>query len=83
MGPVTPHDAGYWIGVLFGALLVGGLCGLLPFFVGMNRNKVALGIAGLVSCSVGGLILGILLAAPIALIFTVIIVATKGPSAPR
>ena len=80
MVPVNPQSSSYMIGVIFGALMVGGLCGLLPFFVGLNRNNMVLGSAGLISCIVGGLILGMILAVPLAVIFTIIIVAVSASS---
>ena len=59
--------------MIWGALVTGGLCGLLPLLVGVWRKKTALGFTAFVACLVGGSILGIILALPIAIIMTVII----------
>jgi hypothetical protein len=52
--------------------VVGFLCGLLPFFIGRYREQEVFGFVGLGCCTVGGLILGLLAAVPLAiLIFAV------------
>jgi hypothetical protein len=69
---------------LFGAFFIGALLGLIPFFVARKRGQQGLGVAGLVASIVGGLILGILLAAPVAFVFTIIALVRQpsGPAAP-
>ena len=69
------YKVGYWIGVFGGALLVGALCGALPLCVGMRRGRTTLAVAAMITCGVAGLVLGVLLAAPTALVFTVVILA--------
>lgn len=61
--------------MIIGAVVIGALCGLIPFFLGRRRGRAGLGLAGLISCIVGGFLLGIILALPLALIFAVIIAA--------
>jgi hypothetical protein len=65
---------GYWVGVILGGLVIGTLCGLVPFFVGKKRNQMPLAIGGLAACIVSGLILGLILALAVSILFTVIIV---------
>ncbi len=65
------------IGMLVGAILIGIVCGLIPLITGIVRKHFVLGIVGLLSCTIGGFILGIILALPIAVIFTVIIATRK------
>ena len=74
---MTPHTTGYWIGVLFGAAMMGGLCGLMPLLTGMNRSNITLGGIGFVCTLIAGLILGVILALPVAVVFTIIILATN------
>ncbi|HVM62212.1 MAG TPA: hypothetical protein VMV72_15225 [Verrucomicrobiae bacterium] len=71
----------YWIGVLAGGLVVGTLCGLIPFFVGRKKGQSTLGIAGLIVCMLSGLVLGVILALPASIIFTIVIVFAS-PKAP-
>jgi hypothetical protein len=64
------------VGMLFGAGVVGVLCGLIPYFTGRHKNP-KLAKIGLYSTVVAGLILGIVLALPVAIIFTIIIAVTE------
>ncbi|HWE94165.1 MAG TPA: hypothetical protein VG269_09395 [Tepidisphaeraceae bacterium] len=75
LGVMAQDKTAYLVGVVFGGLVAGALCGLLPFFLAKNRNRMPLGVAAITTCAVCGLILGLLLALPVALVFTVIIVA--------
>lgn len=54
--------------------VVGTLCGLVPLIVGLVRNQVVLAVGGFVSCVVGGAVLGLILAIPLAAVFTILIV---------
>ena len=65
---------------LFGAFFVGALVGLVPFFVARSRGQQSLGVAALLSSIVGGLILGIILAGPVAFVFTIVALVRKPPS---
>ena len=65
------------IGMIIGSLVMGGICGLLPFFIGKNYNQDKLGLAGLFACIGTGFLGGILLALPCAIIFTIIIILKK------
>jgi RsiW-degrading membrane proteinase PrsW (M82 family) len=68
------NKIGHWVGVVVGGLVIGTLCGLVPFFVGKKRKQMTLAVGGLVACIVSGLILGLILALAVSIIFTVIIV---------
>jgi hypothetical protein len=70
---INSNNPAFWIGVVIGSLVVGTACGSLPFFLAKSRNRLPLGTAALVSCIVSGAILGLLLALPVAIIFTIII----------
>jgi len=63
--------------VLFGALSSGILCGIVPFKLGKKHNQEGWGLAGLITSIASGLMLGILLAIPMAGIFSSIILASK------
>ena len=58
----------------------GSLCGLLPLLVGKSRNNLTLGSVGFVCTLISGLILGVLLAAPVAMVFTLIIALSNRPA---
>ncbi len=70
---------GLWIGVLFGGFFVGAICGILPLVFALKKERRGLAIASWVSCVVAGLVLGIILALPVAIIFTIVIVCLKKP----
>ena len=70
-------DGAFMAGVLVGALLMGVVIGLIPLIIGIVKEQRNLGIIGLVSCTVGNLILGLFLSIPIALIFSIIILTKK------
>ena len=59
--------------VIVGALIVGVVCGLFPLVFGLTRGQTALAVGGFVACIAGGLVLGILLALPLAILFMVLI----------
>jgi hypothetical protein len=62
------------VAIIFGGI-AGAVCGLLPFFLGRSRGRRGLGIGGLVACILSGFVLGLLAAVPMAILFTIIIVA--------
>lgn len=66
------------IGLILGGLAMGYLCGLIPFFVGKKKGQQDLANTALIVCTISGLGLGILLALPVAIVFTVVIVNKKG-----
>lgn len=65
---------------LFGAFFIGAILGLVPFFIARSRGQQGLGVAALLSSIVGGLILGIILAGPVAFVFTIVALVRKPPS---
>lgn len=65
------------IGAVLGAILIGVICGLMPLITGLVKKQSSLGFIGLIGSIVGGFILGVLLALPIAIVFTIIIVSKK------
>ncbi|HME57934.1 MAG TPA: zinc ribbon domain-containing protein [Terracidiphilus sp.] len=60
--------------MIIGGLVAGFLCGLVPFFVGKNKGQQDLGTVALLVCAACGMVLGILLALPAAIVFTIVIV---------
>jgi hypothetical protein len=70
---LLPHDVGIRI---FVGGAIGLLIGLIPFFIGKNRHP-RLARISLLSCLVAGMILGLLLAVPVAVVFACIILAKK------
>ncbi len=65
------------VAIIFGALAVGALMGLIPLISGMVKNRKGLAIGGFVACVIAGFLLGIILALPTAIVFTLIIFLTK------
>jgi len=66
---------------IYGTLVtagVGFVIGLIPLVVGVVKKKLKLGVLGLVASTVGGALLGLILALPFAAIFVWLIV--KQPS---
>ena len=61
----------FMIGKLIGASLVGLFCGLIPLVVGSLLNQKRLGTGGFLACVVGGLLGGLFLTVPLALVFSV------------
>jgi hypothetical protein len=68
---------------MFGAFFIGAVLGLIPFFVARSRGQQGLGIAALLSSIAGGLILGILLAGPVAFVFTIVALVRTPPAPAR
>ena len=50
--------------------IVGVVCGLAPLISGFLTGRVGLGVAGLVVTAISGALLGLLLAVPVAIVFT-------------
>ena len=74
------------VAMLIGGVIAGTLCGLIPYFFGKKRGQSKLGTIGLVSCIVSGMILGVILALPVAGVFALIIAtrpAGPTPGAPQ
>jgi uncharacterized protein (DUF983 family) len=80
-GTVMNEPSGAQLGgLIVGAVVAGLLCGLLPFVVARNRRRPELAWISVAVCVVAGLILGLLLAIPAALVCTgIILVLEKGP----
>lgn len=78
---MQPDATAYLIGAIIGGLIAGALCGSIPLALGLKREKKGLATAGMICCVVGGGVLGLLLAGPLALIFSIIILCTPKPAA--
>jgi hypothetical protein len=55
--------------VIAGAL-VGAVCGLVPLIYGLVRGQTGLAGGGFAACIAGGVVLGVILAVPLAALFT-------------
>ena len=69
---------------IFDAALVGGLaglvCGIAPLIVALKRQREVLGLMSLVLCGIAGMLLGVILAVPIALVLCAVAWASSnGP----
>jgi len=63
--------------VWFGALIVGVLCGIVPYNYGNNNNDPQMAKVGLICTIIAGLVGGLILAPISAAIFTAIIFSRK------
>ena len=54
---------------IIGAFVAGAICGLVPLVYGLATGETGLAVGGFVACVIGGLLLGVLLAVPMAAIF--------------
>ncbi len=81
MGQNNPaNQAGYWVGVIFGGLVVGMLCGALPLWLGRKRQRMGLGWLGFGLCAVSGIALGLIGAVPMAGLTSLMIVVVGPPA---
>ena len=69
---MDPYTFGMW----FGALSSGVLCGIVPFKLGKKHDKEGWGMAGLIASIIGGLAYGLMLAIPMAGVFSAIILVS-------
>lgn len=74
------EGSGFAVGMFLGGAMAGMVCGLLPYFVGKKKGNGKLGGIGFFSCIGAGLILGLLLALPVAIVFTVVIIVKADKS---
>ena len=61
------------IAALIGSLIVGGFLGLVPLICGLVKKKDWPGYRRIFACLGGGLLLGLILAVPMCVLFTVLI----------
>jgi uncharacterized membrane protein len=54
---------------LIDSFLAGLICGVIPLYFSTGRDRVKLGLAALAACVAGGIVLGLLLAVPLAAFF--------------
>ncbi|MGC1305692.1 MAG: hypothetical protein WA885_00575 [Phormidesmis sp.] len=66
-------DKAVWINAALWGLAAGAVCGLVPFLFALTRRLKWWALASLFTCSVCGVILGAILALPVAISFTVAI----------
>lgn len=68
--------------VIFGALTMGAILGLIPGIIGYKKGKQGLAIGGFIACIIGSFLLGLFLSVPMCVIFTVIILISSKKSHP-
>jgi hypothetical protein len=54
---------------VIGATIAGAICGLVPLVYGIARGETGIGLAGFAACLIAGVVLGVLLAVPLAALF--------------
>lgn len=62
LGLLTPDS-------LIDGFLIGLICGVIPLFFSTGKNRLKLGFTAVAACLAGGLLLGLLLAVPVAVLF--------------
>ena len=70
-------NAAYLIGVLFGAIVMGFIVGLIPLICGLIKKRILLAIGGFFACIVAHFILGFFFSVPVCAAFTILIFVTK------
>jgi hypothetical protein len=71
---IITHGASAFVtGQVFGGVIMGLLMGCIPYYQAKKIGKFNLGQISLASCTLAGLFLGVILALPTALIFTIYI----------
>jgi uncharacterized membrane protein len=63
---------------LIDGFLAGLICGVIPLFFSTGRNRLKLGYGALLACVAGGLLLGLVLAIPAAILFLWLIFRQNG-----
>ena len=62
-----------------GGALAGLACGVLPLVIGRIKGKTILAVLALFLCVASGLVLGIILALPVAIAFSVVFITGEDP----
>ena len=70
-------DIAYLIGVIIGAVVVGGLVGAVPLICGLIKKRTGLAIGGMAACLIGHFILGLIISVPLCILFVLLIFLTK------
>jgi uncharacterized membrane protein len=64
---------------LIDSFLVGLICGVFPLYFSTGKDRLKLGFGGLLACVASGLVLGLLLAIPVAVLFLWLIFRQSTP----
>ncbi len=72
LGLLTPDS-------LIEGFLIGLICGAIPLFFSPGKNRLKLGFSAVAACAVSGLLLGLLLAVPMAALFLWLIFRQSEP----
>jgi len=67
----------FFLPFILGGACLGIFCGLMPFWIGIKHRRPGLAFFALFSCVVCGIVLGAILAIPIAASFSVAILLSK------
>ncbi|WFB34312.1 hypothetical protein P3T73_09075 [Kiritimatiellota bacterium B12222] len=74
---MDPEQIGYLVGVLVGALFVGCVLGVVPLLMGLKQKRNGLAWSAFGVTVLSSFILGIILALPVMIIFTVVLWVTR------
>jgi hypothetical protein len=70
---------GFWWGVFLGGAGVGAVCGMIPLFLGVLKDKTWLALGGFLACIAAGMIAGAIGALPLAAIVSAVIALGENP----
>lgn len=73
----------FFVQTFIGGMLAGLACGVLPLVVGKMRDRMKLGVLALFLCVVSGSVLGIIVALPVAIAFSVVFITSEDPAMSR
>jgi hypothetical protein len=76
---MSSEQIGYLVGVIVGGLVAGAFCGLLPLVLGLKKRREILAFVGWFSCVASGFILGLILAVPVSVAFTIVLLCLRKP----
>lgn len=70
-------DTTYAFAVIIGAVVMGAVIGLIPFFIGRSRGHMTAGVVCWILCIIGNFFLGLLLSVPICIVSVVVLFCLK------
>lgn len=69
------------IATIAGAVIMGGIVGLIPFFLGKKKGFQTLGTVGLLGCILANFLIGLYGSIPVCIVFLIIIAVKKSTPA--
>lgn len=67
----------YFLWVCAGALIAGTVCGIMPYAIAVNKDRYTFAKRSMAICIVSGLLYGVLLALPVAVVLSLYVIYSK------